>query len=62
MAKRCMTKLDDDALEGVKEFMEIEERSESQMIAILVKEGLAVRRNGAGEKRSAPRTAQPSDM
>jgi hypothetical protein len=44
MAKRSMTKLDDDAEAGVAEEMKIESRNESQMINILVKEALAVRR------------------
>ena len=63
MAKRCMTNLDDDALEGIKEFRAIENRTESQMIAILVKEGLAIRRNSTEyrDRTSAPRLPQRSD-
>lgn len=44
MPKRCMTQLDDDALKGVSDERGKEQRTESQMIAILVKEALAVRR------------------
>ncbi len=43
MAKRCMTSLDDDALKAVTALRAEENRTESQMIAILVKEAIAVR-------------------
>ena len=48
-----MTELDDETLEAVATFRSGEDRSESQMIAILVREAVAAR-------RSPSRLPQPS--
>ena len=53
--KRCMTQLDPDTVRMVTEMREQEDRSESQMIAILVREGLSARRS------PAPQRPQKSD-
>jgi hypothetical protein len=52
-----MTTLDDDALAEVQRFQDAETRNESQMIAVLVKEAIAVRRSreDAMERASAGR-------
>lgn len=41
--KRCMTQLDAETMRALNELRDKESRSESQMIAILVKEALALR-------------------
>ena len=41
--KRCMTQLDADTVRKITKLREVEKRSESQMIAILVREALAAR-------------------
>jgi hypothetical protein len=55
--KRCMTQLDPDLLRDVTDLRERENRTESQMISVLVREAIAVRRMGA----PAIRQAMPSD-
>jgi hypothetical protein len=45
--KRCMTQLDPDTVRMLTELRTKEDRSESQMIAILVREAMATRREKA---------------
>lgn len=46
--KRCMTQLDADTVRMITKLRTEENRSESQMIAILVREALATRREKTG--------------
>lgn len=43
MSKRCMTVLDDETAEQIEALKKREQRTESQMIAVLVKEAISAR-------------------